>query len=150
MTVTILLLILLLLLFLGMVVLAIGSWRSKHLLARWLGGIVTSLLALVLMLVTALGVVGLVKFETRHDVALPQMQTTGSVEQVARGHDIANYFCASCHSTTNELPLTGGVDIGGDFPIPLGAYVSPNLTPAGPLTKWTDAEIFRGSAHRHR
>ena len=48
-----------------------------------------------------------------------------------------------CHSTTNELPLTGGVDLGKDFPMPLGSYVSVNLTPAGPLKDWSDGEIFR-------
>ena len=44
---------------------------------------------------------------------------------------------------TNELPLTGGVDLGKDFPMPLGSFVSVNLTPAGPLKDWSDGEIFR-------
>src|SRR5262249_22657595 len=37
----------------------------------------------------------------------------------------------------------GGEDIGKHFPIPIGSFVSSNLTPAGRLSHWTDAEIFR-------
>ena len=40
-------------------------------------------------------------------------------------------------------PLTGGVDIGKDLAVPVGAFVSSNLTPAGLLSHWTDGEIFR-------
>ena len=36
-----------------------------------------------------------------------------------------------------------GVDLDKDFPMPLGSYVSINLTTAGPLQGWPDGEIFR-------
>ncbi|WP_426419704.1 hypothetical protein [Bradyrhizobium genosp. A] len=29
------------------------------------------------------------------------------------------------------------------MPVPVGAFVSSNLTPAGPLGRWSDGEIFR-------
>jgi mono/diheme cytochrome c family protein len=67
----------------------------------------------------------------------------GTPEQIERGKHIANAFCTSCHSVSKELPLAGGVDLGEDFPIPLGSFVSSNLTPAGPLKDWSDGEIFR-------
>jgi hypothetical protein len=37
----------------------------------------------------------------------------------------------------------GDVDIGEHFPIPVGSFVSSNLTPAGQLNRWSDGEIFR-------
>jgi hypothetical protein len=39
--------------------------------------------------------------------------------------------------------LTGGLDIGEHFPMPVGSFVSSNLTPAGRLRRWSDGEIFR-------
>jgi hypothetical protein len=33
--------------------------------------------------------------------------------------------------------------MGEDFPIPVGSFISSNLTPAGPLKHWSDGEIFR-------
>jgi hypothetical protein len=44
-----------------------------------------------------------------------------------------------CHSKTSTL--TGGLDIGEDFPIPIGSFVSSNLTPAGRL-KHPTARFF--------
>jgi len=39
--------------------------------------------------------------------------------------------------------LSGGVDIGKEFPITVGSFVSSNLTPAGQLSRWSNGEIFR-------
>ena len=50
--------------------------------------------------------------------------------------------CASCHSSSGNLPLDGGAgNLLADSP--LGVLVGPNLTPGGPLKGWTDAEIIR-------
>jgi hypothetical protein len=46
-----------------------------------------------------------------------------------------------CHSPTGTF--TGGTDIGKHLPVYLGAFISPNLTPAGPLKQWSDGQIFR-------
>jgi len=35
------------------------------------------------------------------------------------------------------------IDVGEDFPIPIGSFVSSNLTPAGRLKRWSDGQIFR-------
>jgi mono/diheme cytochrome c family protein len=49
--------------------------------------------------------------------------------------------CTGCHSSSGDLPLDGGTNnfVGG----PMGVVVPPNLTPAGPLNDWTDAEVLR-------
>jgi mono/diheme cytochrome c family protein len=128
------------------VVLAALAWRafrSRSAVVKWGGGLLSGLLALVLALVAVVGGVGLAKFYAPQDAPVPALAVAGTPEQVARGEHIANVFCASCHATNNALPLTGGVDIGRDLPLPLGQYVSVNLTPAGPLAEWSDGEIFR-------
>ena len=44
--------------------------------------------------------------------------------------------------------LTGGLNFGKDFPVPIGSFVSSNLTPAGQLSHWSDGDIFR-ARHLH-
>ena len=73
--------------------------------------------------------------------SIPDLKVAGTPEQIQRGQAIANSFCDACHSKTG--PLTGGVDLSKDFPIPVGSFVSSNLTPAGRLNRWSDGEIFR-------
>jgi mono/diheme cytochrome c family protein len=119
------------------------AWRAKNKAVKWAGAIVSGLFTIVLALVSVLLLVGMVKIYTPRSAPIPDLQVAGTPEQLARGEHLAGSFCASCHSTTNELPLTGGVDLGKDFPMPLGSYVSVNLTPAGPLQDWSDGEIFR-------
>jgi mono/diheme cytochrome c family protein len=123
--------------------LAWRAWHAKKQVVKWIGGIVSSLLTAVVALVGIFMLIGLVKFHAPRSAPMPDLTVAGTPEQVARGEHLANSFCASCHSTTNQLPLTGGVDLGKDFPMPLGSFVSVNLTPAGPLQDWSDGEIFR-------
>ncbi|HEX5688857.1 MAG TPA: c-type cytochrome, partial [Roseiflexaceae bacterium] len=50
------------------------------------------------------------------------------------------------------LPLSGGNDLSGDSPVPIGTLVPPNLTPAGPLQEWSDQEIaqaIRNGLHKN-
>ena len=129
-------------------VVALGwlAFRARHAtnrVVKWGGTIGSGLFAVVLILVSGLMLVGMVKAYSPRSASIPTIQVAGTPEQIARGRHIANSFCASCHSTTNELPLTGGLDLGKDFPMPLGTFVSANLTPAGPLKDWSDGEIFR-------
>lgn len=119
------------------------AWRSKNRALKWGGVIVSGLSTIVLASVGVFMLVGMVKAYAPRTAPLPELTVSGAPEQIARGQHLANSFCASCHSTTNELPLTGGVDLGKDFPMPLGTFVSANLMPAGPLTGWSDGEIFR-------
>jgi mono/diheme cytochrome c family protein len=119
------------------------AWRAKKPLVKWAGTIVGGLLTLVVALVSVVTLIGLVKGYSRANTPAPEVVVDATPEQIARGEHIADTFCASCHSLNTELPLTGGLDIGKDFPINLGKYVAGNLTPAGPLQDWTDGEIFR-------
>jgi mono/diheme cytochrome c family protein len=123
--------------------LAVRAWRAKNKVVKWGGFVVSGLLTLIVVFVGVLMLIGLVKFYAPRSAPVPDLNVAGTPEQIARGEHLANSFCASCHSTTNELPLTGGVDLGKDFPMPLGSFVSVNLTPAGPLKEWSDGEIFR-------
>ncbi|PKO16590.1 MAG: hypothetical protein CVU39_07145 [Chloroflexi bacterium HGW-Chloroflexi-10] len=143
MNTTILFLIIIVALCIAFAWLAVRAWRNKKLALKLIGGTFFSLAALVFAAVSVLGVVGFSKVLARHAVTVPDIQVAKTPEQVARGEDIANFFCASCHSVTNELPLTGGRDLGTDFPMPLGSFVSSNLTPNGRIGGWSDGEIFR-------
>jgi mono/diheme cytochrome c family protein len=119
------------------------AWRVRQHLFRWGGLLASCLLALILTLVAVFSGLGLYKFSAVRDIPIPDIQVIGTSEQIARGQHLADSFCTSCHSLTAELPLTGGVDLGKDIAIPLGSFISANLTPAGPLASWSDGEIFR-------
>jgi mono/diheme cytochrome c family protein len=123
--------------------LAVRAFRSRRGLVKWLGGGLASVLALLFGLVSAVALVGLVGFYAPRGGPVQALQVAGTPEQIARGEHLANAFCVECHSPTGELPLTGGVDLGKDIPLPLGSFISVNLTPAGPLKDWSDGEILR-------
>ena len=118
-------------------------WRTKNAFLKWGGTVLSGLLTLLVAFVSIITLTGLIKVYTPRDVPVRDLEVAGTPEQIARGEHIADAFCTSCHSTTGDLPLTGGVDLGKDFPIPLGSFVTVNLTPAGPLKDWSDGEIFR-------
>ena len=123
--------------------LAFRAWRSKRALIKWGGVVLSGLVALIFGLVSVVALIGLVKLYLPRSAPIPDLQVAGTPEQVERGRYLANSFCTGCHSASQEFPLTGGIDLGKDFPIRLGTYVSVNLTPAGPLKDWSDGEIFR-------
>jgi hypothetical protein len=108
------------------------AWRSKNAVQKWGGLILSGLLALALGLVSVVVLIGLIKTYAPRSAEIPDLQVEGTPARIQRGEHIAGVFCASCHSTNNELPLTGGVDLGKDFPMSLGSFVSVNLAPAGP------------------
>ena len=112
----------------------------KRSVVRW-GGVGGSVvLATAVCVLSVLTIVGLFKSQSRH-APVPRLKVAGTAEQIQRGRAIADSFCDACHSKTG--PLTGGEDIGEHFPMPIGSFVSSNLTPAGPLSHWSDGEIFR-------
>jgi mono/diheme cytochrome c family protein len=124
------------------VLLARRLWRAKNRLVKWAGVLLTGLLAVIFALFSILVLVGMVKFYTPVKMTTPEISVALTPENIQRGEHLANSFCTSCHSTNGELPLIGGYDVGSDFPMPLGTFVAPNLTPAGPLAQWSDGEIF--------
>ncbi|CAG0953315.1 Nicotinate dehydrogenase subunit B [Anaerolineales bacterium] len=119
------------------------SWKATNVFSKWVGSILGGLLSVFVGLVCIAATVGLVKAYSPRTAPVPDLKVAGTPQQIERGKHIADAFCTSCHSANKELPLTGGVDLGKDFPMPLGAFVSSNLTPAGPLKDWSDGEIFR-------
>ena len=123
--------------------LAVRAFRSRQGLVKWLGGGLVSLLTLLFGLVSAVSGVGLVEFYAPRGQPVQALRVAGTAEQIARGEHLANAFCVECHSPTGELPLIGGVDLGQDLPLPLGSFISVNLTPAGPLKDWSDGQIMR-------
>lgn len=123
--------------------LATRAWQARPILVKWGGSILSSLMTLLVVFAAGLALTGLYKAYAPRPVAAPEINVEGTSKQIARGEHIASAFCASCHSLTNDLPLTGGLDIGKDIPLPVGSFVTANLTPGGPLQSWTDGQIFR-------
>jgi cytochrome c553 len=116
------------------------AWRVRNNLLRWGGVSLAAILAAVVSLVSVLTIVGLFKLHTRN-APVPDLNIARTSQQIQRGQAISKSFCDACHSKTGQL--TGGVDMGEELPIPVGSFVSSNLTPAGRLIHWSDGEIFR-------
>jgi mono/diheme cytochrome c family protein len=72
---------------------------------------------------------------------VPRLRVARTPGRLQRGQVIVNTYCNACHSTTDTL--TGGFDMGNEFPIHAGSFVASNLTPAGELRHWSDGQIFR-------
>ncbi len=123
--------------------LAWRAWRARNAIVKWGGVALSGLLTLIVALVSVVTLIGLVKLYAPRNAPIPDLKVAGTLEQIQRGEYLANSFCTACHSVSGELPLTGGIDLGKDIPLPLGSFVSVNLTPAGPLKDWSDGEIFR-------
>ena len=120
--------------------LALRAWRVKSPLLRWSAGGLASLLAMVASFLVVLSISGLSRAHTR-SAPVPELKITGTPAQIQRGQAIVDSFCGACHSKMDRL--TGGRDMGKDLSIPIGSFVSSNLTPAGQLRHWSDGEIFR-------
>lgn len=119
------------------------AWRARNLFLKWAGAFLGGALTLVALLISVVGLIGMYKFYNPAYNAVREVRVEGTPEQIARGEHLAAAFCVECHSTTNEFPMTGGVDLGEDLPMQLGSFYSANLTPAGRLKDWTDGELFR-------
>ena len=120
--------------------LALRAWRVKSPLLRWSAGGLASLLAMVASFLVVLSISGLSRAHTR-SAPVPELKITGTPAQIQRGQAIVDSFCSACHSKMDRL--TGGRDMGKDLSLPIGSFVSSNLTPAGQLRHWSDGEIFR-------
>jgi cytochrome c553 len=116
------------------------AWRLKSPLLRWSGVGVSGLLSIAALSLSALAAAGSYRLHAR-SAPVPKLKVTGTPAQIQRGQAIANSFCAACHLQGGHL--SGGIDLAAHMAIPLGSFVSSNLTPAGPLRHWSDGEIFR-------
>src|SRR5262249_18499863 len=113
--------------------------QVKQISLRWLGAGLTGLIAIVLFLTCVAPAIGQYAQYYSRPPPVPELRVEGSDEQIQRGRAIADSFCGGCHSPT----FTGGKDIGKHLPVYLGAFISSNLTPAGPVKQWSDGQIFR-------
>jgi mono/diheme cytochrome c family protein len=116
------------------------AWRAKNRFLKWGGMSLAAFLSAAVSLIAVITAVGLFKLNAR-SAPVPDLTVAGTSEQIQRGQAISDGFCSGCHSKTGTL--TGGLDLGKDLPIPIGSFVSSNLTPAGRLRRWSDGEIFR-------
>jgi mono/diheme cytochrome c family protein len=120
--------------------LGLCAWRTKNRLIKWGGTGLAALASIAAVLICVISITGLFKLHAR-SAAAPELQVARTPEQVRRGKAIADSFCSGCHSSTGDL--TGGLDIGRHFPVPIGSFITANLTPAGQLSHWSDGDIFR-------
>jgi mono/diheme cytochrome c family protein len=116
------------------------AWRIRSPILKWSGAGLLALLAVAASSASALTAVGMIKQHSR-SAPVPDIKVAATPELIARGKDIADGLCSGCHSKTGTL--TGGVDLGTHLPVPVGSFVSSNLTAAGLLKNWSDGELFR-------
>ncbi len=120
-----------------------NAWKAKRAWVKWAGVVLAGLFTLVFALLTVFGAIGTYKLFRAYKVALPQVTIDGTPEQIARGEHLAEVLCASCHSLTGDLPLSGGKNLSDDAGLPLGDIYAPNITSAGDIKDMSDAELFR-------
>jgi mono/diheme cytochrome c family protein len=119
---------------------SLRAWQTKNGFLKWCGAALGALVSVVVSLMGLIIVVGLFRLYARTAPA-PDIMVAGTPEQVVRGQAISNSFCSGCHFTTS--PVTGDFYVDEYLPVPIGSFVSSNLTPAGQLNRWSDGEIFR-------
>lgn len=124
------------------------AWKAGRWFIRWPGVVLGGLLTVLLAAVTFFAGKGLA-FAYVPPAPAPDLRVEATPEQVARGEYLVNVACRGCHSadTSGAFPLTGGVDFGGEIPLPIGHFVAANLTPGGILAERTDGELFRAIRH---
>jgi mono/diheme cytochrome c family protein len=113
-------------------------WYAKNPLRKWAAVSFTAACATVSVCTITLVIAGMIRMHSR-DAPVPHLKVVGDAGQIQRGRALALSFCATCHLKT----LTGGRDVGRVLSVPLGSFMSSNLTPAGQLGRWTDGQIFR-------
>jgi cytochrome c553 len=122
--------------------LTVRAWRSRHAILKWVGVASGGLFTLVLSTGLVLGLVGFYKLNQQHTNPVTDVQVAGTAAQIERGRQLAQ-VCDSCHTTNNQLPLSG-TNFGAKFGLPpLGTLYAPNLTPSGDIGDWSDGELVR-------
>ena len=133
----------------GLILLAVlGIWltrralRAGHRGIKWVGSFFSGVIALVGAAAFVLAVAGAYKinFASRRP-APTEIKLAATPEMLARGAKIG-IICAGCHSPKGDPPLVGRNFFGDGGP-PFGQVYAPNLTPAGEIKDWSDAELIR-------
>ena len=123
--------------------LSLCAWRVKKVWIKWPGGLLSGLLGLLFIVVTAIVLLGYYKLNTTPGIyVVSDVKVAMTQDQIARGERLA-HICLDCHTSTGQYPLDGGKeDMFAGSP-PFGSIYAPNLTPGGPLKDWSDGEILR-------
>jgi mono/diheme cytochrome c family protein len=116
--------------------------RQRKWWVKWSVILVTGLLTLVVVALVFVALVGIGVSNMARANAAQDVKVEATPEMVARGEQLA-WLCVDCHSSTGELPLNGGTQNLLPTNMPLGEVYGTNLTPGGPLAKWTDGQIIR-------
>ncbi len=118
------------------------AWKLKNAILKWGGVVIAGLLTLIPTALLGLGLISFYRLNERYDNPVAKVQVAGTPAQIARGEQLA-HMCVRCHTSNNQLPLSG-VDFAGKFGLPqLGTLYAPNLTPSGNIKDWTDGEVIR-------
>ena len=94
------------------------AWRAKNGFMKWGGMCLAAFLSAAVSLISVITIVGLFKLNAR-SAPVPDLTVAGTSEQIQRGQAISDGFCSGCHSKPGTL--TGGLDSGGDLPMPISA-----------------------------
>jgi cytochrome c553 len=118
------------------------AWKSKKAVLKWGGVIVCGLLTLISAALLVFGLIGFAKLNEPHTNPVADIKVAKTSAQIARGEQLA-HICVSCHTTNNQLPLSG-TNFAAKFDMPpMGTLYAPNLTPGGDIDGWTDGEVIR-------
>jgi mono/diheme cytochrome c family protein len=117
--------------------------RFKRGIFRLGGRVVGGLGAIGFLVLAAMVGRGLYVLYAPHPVTAMDVTIASTSEQLARGEHLASSLCAACHTTTGDLPLSGGINLSDDAKMPLGDIFAPNITPGGNVKNLTDGDIWR-------
>jgi mono/diheme cytochrome c family protein len=120
--------------------LALRFWRARRPLAKWLCGVVASILALASLLLVGAALAGYWRLNRSYDNPVHPTVVEATPERLQRGEWFQPY-CSGCHAEEQGAALTGQDFLGEDAP-PIGEFHAPNLTPVH-LGDWSDGEIIR-------
>lgn len=122
--------------------LALRARRARNRVVKWVGLVVAGLLTVTSALAIGLALTGFYRINFPHARALVAGgKVVATPDQVARGAEFGA-MCAQCHSPNGESPLVGRNFLGDGGP-PIGSLYAQNLTPAGEINDWSDAEVIR-------
>jgi mono/diheme cytochrome c family protein len=115
--------------------------RARNRVVKWVGLVLSTVLAAACTLATGVALVGFYKINfPRYKPAVVDVKIAATPEQVARGARFA-LICAGCHSPDGSPPLVGRNFLEGAPPV--GTMYATNLTPGGEVKDWSDGELIR-------
>jgi mono/diheme cytochrome c family protein len=129
---------------LGGIWLVIRSLRSQSRSKKVLGVLGGALLTLLFGSIVFMGAKGMMVMYTPVAEAT-DLQVEITPERVARGEYLASISCLGCHGANGgtEYPLSGGLNLSDEIPVPIGLFIADNITPGGVIKERTDGELFR-------